>query len=153
MLGLTASLNASRTTFTISGTPLMNVTQTTVYDYQIETIGSNCSSEVTLTGSLTIIPQDSVALISEPLTDNQTVCLNNNDNPSNSMAAPIEPIEYQLYGGAVGEPVTIRYSSSGGSFVSGLPAGLGSTITASNTVRFRWYDTSTIRDTYYDLYI
>ena len=49
-------------------------------------------------------------------------------------AAPIEPVEYQLDGGAIGNPVTIRYRANGGAFIAGLPAGLNSSITASNTV-------------------
>ena len=46
VLGLTASYNPARTEFRISGTPTMNVTQTTVYNYQIETVGSDCLPEI-----------------------------------------------------------------------------------------------------------
>ena len=46
VLGLTASLNASRTAFTITGTPSMNISQTTVFAYQIESVNSVCSTEV-----------------------------------------------------------------------------------------------------------
>ena len=118
----------------------MNVTQTTVYNYQIETTGSDCSPEIVLLGSLTLEPQDYITLIATPTlpvvggTASQTVCFMDRDNPANALAAPIEPIEYQLDGGAVGLPVTIRYRANGGTYVAGLPAGLGSTITASNTV-------------------
>ena len=140
VLGLTATLNPARTEFSISGTPAMNVTQTTVYNYQIETTGSDCSPEIVLLGSLTLEPQDYITLIATPTlpvvggTASQTVCFMDRDNPANALAAPIEPIEYQLDGGAVGLPVTIRYRANGGTYVAGLPAGLGSTITASNTV-------------------
>ena len=40
------NLNPARTEFSISGTPTMNVTQTTVYNYQIETVGSDCLPEI-----------------------------------------------------------------------------------------------------------
>ena len=123
VLGLTATLNAARTEFTISGTPAMNVTQTTVYGYQIETVGSDCSPEITLTGTLTLEPQDSITLIATPTLSivsgiaSQTVCFLDRDNPANALAAPIEPIEYQLDGGAIGLPVTIRYRANGGAYI------------------------------------
>ena len=140
VLGLTATLNPARTEFTISGTPAMNVTQTTVYNYQIETTGSDCSPEIVLNGSLTLEPQDSISLIITPTlpvvagTASQTVCFMDLDNPANAIAEPIQPIEYQLDGGAIGNPVSIRYRANGGAYIPGLPAGLGSTVTASNTV-------------------
>ena len=140
VLGLTATLNPARTEFTISGTPAMNVTQTTVFNYQIETAGSDCSPEIVLNGSLTLEPQDSITLIITPTlpvvagTASQTVCFMDLDNPANAIAEPIQPIEYQLDGGAIGNPVSIRYRANGGAYIPGLPAGLGSTVTASNTV-------------------
>ena len=39
--------------FRISGKPTVNVTETTIYNYQIETVGSDCTPEIVLTGSLT----------------------------------------------------------------------------------------------------
>ena len=138
VLGLTATLNPARTEFTISGTPAMNVTQTTVYNYQIETTGSDCSPEIVLNGSLTLEPQDSISLIITPtlrLLVQQVDCMFMDlDNPANAIAEPIQPIEYQLDGGAIGNPVSIRYRANGGAYIPGLPAGLGSTVTASNTV-------------------
>ena len=56
------------------------------------------------------------------------------DNPANALAEPIQPIEYQLIGGAVGRPVTVSYRENGGALINGLPAGLGYSITPSNTV-------------------
>ena len=64
----------------------------------------------------------------------QTVCYLDRDNPANAIAAPIQPIEYQLIGGAVGQPVNVSYRSNGGAPINGLPAGLGYSITPSNTV-------------------
>ena len=112
VLGLTASYsNPARTEFTISGTPTMNVTQTTIFNYQIETVGSDCSPEILLTGSIQLEPEDAISLIVTPTlpvtagTASQTVCYLDRDNPTNAIAAPIQPIEYQLIGGAVGQPV------------------------------------------------
>ena len=44
------------------------------------------------------------------------------------------PIEYQLDGGAVGEPFTISYVANGGAPQNGLPPGLGYTLTPSDTI-------------------
>ena len=44
------------------------------------------------------------------------------------------PIEYQLAGGAIGAPYTISYTANGGPSQNGLPAGLGYTLTPSNTI-------------------
>ena len=139
--GLTASLNPARTQFIISGTPVMNVTQTTVFNYRIDTILSDCSaSEVVEFGSITLEPQDTITLIATPTLPtvtgiaSQTVCFLDRDDSTNPIAAPIESIEYQLDGGAIGLPVSIRYRANGGSYTPGLPAGLGFTITTSNTV-------------------
>ena len=68
LLGLTASYNnPAQTEFIITGTPAMNVTQTTVYNYQIETVGSDCAPEIVLTGSIQLEPQDTRSHLSSPL--------------------------------------------------------------------------------------
>ncbi len=134
--GLTASYNnPAQTEFIITGTPAMNVTQTTVYNYQIETVGSDCAPEIVLTGSIQLEPQDTISLIVTPSLTivsgiaSQTVCYMDRDNPANALAEPIQPIEYQLIGGAVGRPVTVSYRENGGALINGLPAGLGYSIT------------------------
>ena len=44
------------------------------------------------------------------------------------------PIEYQLAGGAVGNPILISYRANSGPIQNGLPPGLGYTLTPSNTI-------------------
>ena len=141
VLGLTASYNnPAQTEFIITGTPAMNVTQTTIYTYQIETVGSDCAPEIVLTGSIQLDPEDTISLIVTPSLTivsgvaSQTVCFMDLDNPANAIAQPIQPIEYQLSGGAIGRPVTVSYRENGGTAINGLPAGLGYSITPSNTV-------------------
>ncbi len=118
--GITAI--ASGTDFIISGTPTVNVTQTTTYNYQIETVGSSCSPEIVLNGTIEIKPDDTMTLISSPTTDNQSICLFDDDNTGNLTAEPFIDIEYQLGGGATNATVV------------GLPAGIGFSLTASNTI-------------------
>ncbi len=81
-------------------------------------------SEVVMTGSIQLEPADFITLISSPTTDNQSVCLFDNDNAGNAIAESMIPIEYQLAGGAVGEPYSISYSAAGGPSQNGLPNGL-----------------------------
>ena len=133
MTGLTRTTSGTNR-YVISGTPLANVTQTTVYNYEIFTTGSACVSEVVLTGSIQIEPVDTITLISSATTDNQSVCLFDDDNPANTIAELMVPIEYQLLGGAVGQPITISYTANGGPAQNGLPPGLGYTLTPSNTI-------------------
>ena len=66
-------------------------------------------------------PQDIITLISTPTSDNQEICLFDQDNPGNTFAEPFIDIEYQLDGGA---------TKAG----TGLPAGIGYSLTASNTI-------------------
>ena len=131
--GLTTTISGT-SQYIIAGIPTTNVTQSTVYTYQIETIGSACGTEVIQTGSIQIDPGDQIALVSVPGTDNQSICLMDNDNPQNSIAESFIPIEYQLQGGAIGNVIQVRYNVGGGPFEAGLPAGLGYTITPSNTI-------------------
>ena len=120
--------------YIITGTPTVNVTQSTIFTYQIETIGSACGTEVIQMGSIQIDPVDSISLVSSPSTDNQSICLFDHDNPQNSIAESFMPIEYQLEGGAIGNTVQLRYNVNGGPFEAGLPVGLGYTITPSATI-------------------
>ena len=90
------------------------MTQTTVYNYEIVTAGSACVSEVVMTGSIQVDPIDFITLISSPTTDNQSVCLFDNDNAGNAIAELMIPIEYQLEGGAIGSPFTISYTANSG---------------------------------------
>ena len=119
--GVTA-LSSGTNQFVISGTPTTNVTETTVYNYQIETVGSNCEPEVVLTGSIQINPNQTIDLISPVNSDNQTVCVNDQDNPATANTSSFVSIEYQLVGGAT------NYN------IIGLPPGLTHNRTISNTV-------------------
>ena len=119
--GVTA-LSSGTNQFVISGTPTTNVTETTVYNYQIETVGSNCEPEVVLTGSIQINPNQTIDLISPVNSDNQTVCINDQDNPATANTSSFVSIEYQLVGGAT------NYN------IIGLPPGLTHNRTISNTV-------------------
>ena len=119
--GVTA-LSSGTNQFVISGTPTTNVTETTVYNYQIETVGSNCEPEVVLTGSIQINPNQTIELISPVNSDNQTVCVNDQDNPATANTSSFVSIEYQLVGGAA------NYN------IIGLPPGLTHNRTISNTV-------------------
>ena len=131
--GLTTTISGT-SQYIIAGIPTTNVTQSTVYTYQIETIGSACGTEVIQTGSIQIDPRDQIALVSVPGTDNQSICLMDNDNPQNMITESFMPIEYQLQGGAIGNFVQVRYNVDGGPFEAGLPAGLGYTLNSSNTI-------------------
>ena len=120
-LGVTASVSGTNQ-FVIQGTPSTGVTQTTIYTYQIETVGSNCTPEIVLTGSIAINPNDYIVHIPTSGSETQSVCVNNQDNPLTALAENFVNIEYQLEGGASNVDVL------------GLPLGLGFTITSSNTV-------------------
>ena len=75
--------------------------------------------------SIQIEPVDAITLISSLSTENQSVCLFDDDNPANPIAEPMMPIEYQLAGGAVGNPILISYRANSGPIQNGLPPGLG----------------------------
>ncbi|MDO7615690.1 MAG: gliding motility-associated C-terminal domain-containing protein, partial [Flavobacteriaceae bacterium] len=114
--------DSGTTQFVIQGTPTTGVTQTTIYTYQIQTVGSLCSPQVLLTGSIEINPIDSIVHIPSSGAENQSVCVSDQNNPSTALADNYVAIEYQLVGGATGVDVV------------GLPLGLGYSITSSNTV-------------------
>ena len=94
-LGVTASVSGTNQ-FAIQGTPSTGVTQTTIYTYQIETVGSNCTPEVLLTGSISINPVDSIVHIPASGPETQTVCVGDQNNPLNVLAENFVSIEYQL---------------------------------------------------------
>ena len=89
---------------TISGTPIVNITTSTVYSYTIATSGSPCSG--TTTGTITIDPDDDLSLISAVGTDSQVLCEGD----------PIDSIIYQFSAGATSANIT------------GLPLGVTFTI-------------------------
>ncbi|MDB9899389.1 gliding motility-associated C-terminal domain-containing protein [Flavobacteriaceae bacterium] len=119
--GLTYT-NSGTTEFVISGTPTTAVTQTSIFEYQIATMGSNCIPEIVLTGRIQIEPNQTIDLISAAATENQIVCVNNQINPLGAVTSVFAPIEYQLGGSAIGATIT------------GLPPGIGFSRTASNTI-------------------
>jgi hypothetical protein len=120
-LGVTAIVSGTNQ-FVISGTPTTNVTETTIYNYQIETVGSNCTPELVLTGSIEINPIDTLSLTSTTTSNNQSVCIGDQDNPLTAGTDNFVPIVYQLGGGATNATVV------------GLPLGLNYTVNASNTL-------------------
>ena len=58
------------------------VTQTSIFEYQIATTGSNCIPEIVLTGRIQIEPNQTIDLISAAATENQIVCVNNQIEPT-----------------------------------------------------------------------
>ena len=49
-----------------------------------------------LTGSLQVNPSDSIILVSAANTASQSVCYNDTDNASNTIALPIEDVIYEI---------------------------------------------------------
>ena len=89
---------------TISGSPTKLVTNTTVYPYSITTSGTNCTA-TTISGTIEVEPQPTIALVSASGTDAQVgttgICI----------GSPIQTIIYEL-------------SNNGSVNVFGLPPGL-----------------------------
>jgi gliding motility-associated-like protein len=81
--------------FTISGTPLA----TGVFNYVLNTSGSTNGCNSTYTGTITVNSNDSISIL-PPAMVNQTVCNN----------VAIQPIVYNLGGGATGGTVTFSPS-------------------------------------------
>ena len=81
--------------FTISGTPLA----TGVFNYIVNTSGSTNGCNSTYTGTITVNSNDSISIL-PPALVNQTVCNN----------VAIQPIVYNLGGGATGGTVTFSPS-------------------------------------------
>ena len=117
--GLPAGVSyvASSTGVIISGTPTVNVTETTVYTYTVSTTNNiyGCSPEASITGQITVEPLQIIELSSALGTDNQTIC-------NSGGVATLTPIEYTLDGGAIGSaPV-----------VAGLPPGINNVYNSTN---------------------
>jgi len=93
---------------TISGTPSAGITTQTVYNYTITTTGSPCNSSVT--GTITVDPDDAIALTSAAGTESQVLCETD----------PLVAIVYEFSEGATSATV------------SGLPAGVTSTIVGND---------------------
>ena len=117
--GLPAGVSyvASSTGVIISGTPTVNVTQTTVYTYTVSTTNNiyGCSPEASITGQITVEPLHIIELSSALGTDNQTIC-------NSGGVATLTPIEYTLDGGAIGSPPVVM----------GLPPGLNNVYNPTN---------------------
>jgi hypothetical protein len=67
--GVNGVIPTGTSSMVISGTPSVNITQTTQYPYQVTTDGSACASEVILSGSVTISPPSNPGTI----TGSQTI--------------------------------------------------------------------------------
>ncbi|TRV25673.1 MAG: hypothetical protein EWV88_07515, partial [Microcystis wesenbergii Mw_MB_S_20031200_S109D] len=104
--GVTAAVSGN--TLVISGIP--TTSSGSPFNYTVTTTGGSCGTP-SLTGTITVNPTTTLVLTSATGTDNQTVCVN----------SPITPLIYTYGGSATGATVT------------GLPAGLSSSITG-NTV-------------------
>ena len=91
---------------TISGTPIVDVSEVTEYDYKVISLGNDCES-IELEGKLTVEPDAEISLESPIATANQFIC----------EGFPIDEITYTFGGGAI----DVIYN--------GLPAGLTPVIT------------------------
>jgi hypothetical protein len=98
------SLNVASGIATISGTPTDDIIIQTVYNYELTTTGSPCSGSVT--GTITVDPDDDLDLISAAGTDAQVLCETD----------PLVAIDYEFSAGATSATV------------STLPAGVTATI-------------------------
>ncbi|NCF42311.1 MAG: hypothetical protein GWP32_05395 [Bacteroidetes bacterium] len=80
VLGLPNGINYtldSNKILTISGAPADDITTTTEYEYTVETLGNDCSS-VTMTGTIIIIANPEITLLTPSSTLQQFVCEGNN---------------------------------------------------------------------------
>ena len=90
-------------TITISGTASEEISETTIYDYTIQTLENYCSPDPTvINGSITINPNAEITLSTPSSTSNQFIC----------EGESIDPITYSFGGGTVD------------AVVSGLPPGI-----------------------------
>ena len=104
--GLAWNIDVSQSRLTISGTPVVDVSEVTEYQYQVISLGNDCQS-IELVGVLTIEPEAEISLESPIATANQFIC----------EGLQIEDITYTFGGGAI----DVIYN--------GLPVGLTSEIT------------------------
>ena len=79
---------------TISGTPTDDITTQTVYNYEITTTGSPV--QYTVTGTITVDPDDDIALTSAVGTDSQVLCETD----------PLVAIDYEFSAGATSATVS-----------------------------------------------
>ena len=75
--GINYTLDSINKILTIYGTPADDITTTTEYVYTVETLGNDCSS-VTMTGTIIIIANPEITLLTPSLTLQQFVCEGNN---------------------------------------------------------------------------
>ena len=116
--GVTANFNALNNIFTISG--IVNTVGT--YNYTVHTVGG-CGPDVSLTGTIQVIQNVTIALNSPTGTDHQVHCID----------TQIANIIYEVDNGATGAsivsgsvPTGIQGSFSGGFFtLSGIPTQAG----------------------------
>jgi hypothetical protein len=99
--GLDWNIDNNLNRLTISGTPIVDVSEVTEYDYKVISLGNDCES-IELDGKLTVEPDAEISLESPIATANQFIC----------EGFPIEDITYTFGGGAI----DVIYN--------GLPAGL-----------------------------
>ena len=104
--GLDWNIDNTLNRLTISGTPVVDVSEVTEYDYKVISLGNDCD-QIELDGKLTVEPDAEISLESPIATANQFIC----------EGFPIEEITYTFGGGAV----DVIYN--------GLPAGLTPLIT------------------------
>ena len=115
VLGLPAGIGWTITgnLITISGTASENISETTSYEFIVESLGNNCSLATLLTGEITINPDAEISLTTPPSTSNQFIC----------EGESIDPITYSFGGGTID------------AVVSGLPPGItGNYNTVSRTM-------------------
>ena len=110
--GLNAIYTAGTGTLTISGTPISSTPR--INNYVVYTSGSTNGCNSSFGGTITVNSNDTITVLT-PTTVNQSVCLN----------AAIQPIVYNLGGGATGGTVTfnpipigITWALSGGNTIT-----------------------------------
>ena len=113
---------ARTVTISTPSAPSQNVTVTTVYNYEVNLIGSLFFCTATpsaIRGTITVSPLDQISHVITSGAQNQDICVGG----APAIPFAIDPIEYQLAGGATNATVT------------GLPPGITANLTASNTIR------------------
>ena len=114
--GIVTNYDSTNRVFTIKGTSTTLVTSPTIYSYGITSSGPTCGS-ATLSGTITLMPDHTIALTSGAGTDNQSICYSGN-------VGTLTLIEYTVGVGATGAPI-----------ISGsLPTGVTSNYDAVNRV-------------------
>ena len=131
--GQPSGINFNPTTLTIEGTFNGNVSSPTIYEYEIVTNG-NCLIK-SLTGSITINPDDEINLVSAFGSDNQ------NNKCEGDL---IDPITYSISGDATGaivnwdlpngQPVGVSFDSASLTISGNLNNNISSPTTYSYTI-------------------